>query len=292
MQSTTTVEQRQRLTMRWLRHYVDKLPVTEVTAKALASLPQHSNQLPDRLEQLAAVDPTLAIRMLYLANHTFHGLHNTSITIGSLLTHVGASSIANGLTEFQDSSTVSPTATEYRDLWDHSIQVAAVAAHLTLKIRKFNLVASESYLAGLVHDLGRFIMLVASPGKSGDVSDKEWRNGEELLAAEMEVCGFKHTILGWLACRAWNFPDSIAAVCHRHHEWVEFEDELYSKRTTALIRIVGLADDIAFAWAEYKSRNAIEEALRVGKATLTHLYKEAVVVGTAEEIEGLLLRRS
>ena len=282
MQPQATIEQRQRRTMRLLRDYVDKLPVTTVTARALRTLP--AANLPDELESLAAKDPMLAVRMLYLSNHKFHSLHHGIISLGSLLSHVGASEIAQGLP-----STVTPSITECTVLWDHSVHVATVAAHLSQKLRGSKTSSAEAYLAGLVHDLGRFIMMVAAPEKSGDVSDREWRTGEELLAAEQEICGFDHTTLGWLASRAWNFPDSIAAVCRRHHEWADIEDDAHPALTRDLIRIVGLADDIAFSWEEYKDLNAVEQVLRSGETTWSRLSHAPIHLGSSAELQDLLL---
>jgi HD-like signal output (HDOD) protein len=166
-----------------------------------------------------------------------------------------------------------------------------VASHLAICAPRIGLMVAEVYLAGLIHDAGRFIMLAAAPATYGAISDKEWRTGDELLAAESEVCGFNHTVLGWLGCRTWNFPDSLAAVNRFHHAWTELDSDAMSKRTKALVRIVGIADDLAFAWDEHQGDGVVvEQILRSAESYLKKVHGRDTSLGTASALDTVLRR--
>jgi HD-like signal output (HDOD) protein len=230
--------------------------------------------------------------MLYLANHTFHALPTGCVTLGGLLAHVGAAPVVEGFAPANESPVLTPGRSAIHDLWDHSVQVAALSAHTALKAAHLGIAPPEAYLAGLLHDLGRFIILTEAPDQFAAVTEHAWRNGDELLAAETQICGFDHAVLGWLACRAWNFPESLAAVTRFHHVWKALDDEAMSRRTRALVSIVGACDDLAFAWdAHHGDEAALAEPLRRVANALASGARRPAQLGTVSEV-GAILRRT
>jgi HD-like signal output (HDOD) protein len=75
----------------------------------------------------------------------------------------------------------------------------------------------EVYLAGLLHDLGRFILYLEAPESVRDVEESAWETPQELIDAEMRVCGFDHAQLGYLAAIQWRLPQRLANVIRSHH---------------------------------------------------------------------------
>lgn len=284
MTELSTLETKQRQTMRLLRDYVDRLPVTAAAANVIRRIPSAGNTLPDEVLRLAALDPTLAVRMLYLANHTFLGGHGMPVTIGAVMARVGADRVLEGLTSMHRSHVFQPTGTEVGELWTHSIQVALLARLFVGHMPELGIQLDEAYLAGLLHDVGRFIMLISSPDKYASIADREWRNGDDLLTTETEVCGYTHDVLGWLACRTWNFPEHIAIVNRYHHHWTVNHDEQMSKRTRILVRLVGLADELSFA-AENDKASEVELAQMLRSAEDFWLEHESMTVRFGEVAE-------
>lgn len=293
MSSLSVLERRQRDTMRMLRTYIDRSPVAAVTARALLSLSEDSKNLPEEVERLAAADPTLAMKMLYLANHSFFGMPDAGVTLGSLLSHVGASAVLTNLRDRESTVLIEPSRVVARDLWNHSRNVAAVAAHFCGHAPILGIRPAEGYLAGLIHDLGRFVMMTTAPDAFDRIENAEWRGGDALIREEIEVMGFDHASLGWLASRTWNFPDSLAAVCKFHHEWSTFDASRYSSRTATMVRLVGLADEIVFVWErDPNSARDIGEVLGAGEYHFRHFYGSSVMLGSPDDCERILSRRN
>ncbi len=287
----STVERRQRDTMRMLHTYIDRFPVATTTIRAILGIRPGDPRIADEIERIAATDPMLTVKLLYLANHSFLGMQDAGVTLGSVLSHVGSDAVVSTLKDANSTTALSPTRVAARDLWHHSTHVAAVAANFCKHATDLGIKPGEAYLAGLVHDLGRFILMVAAPAAFDRVEAAEWRGGVDLLREETEILGFNHAVLGWLANRAWNFPDSLAAVCRHHHEWSTVDPARYARRTLALIRVVGLADEIAFVWErDPNSARDLSEVMADGERHFRHFYGPSTSLGAAEECERILAK--
>lgn len=135
-----------------------------------------------------------------------------------------------------------PRTPEQRHLWAHSVEVAVFARRLA-ELRNVREVEPErAYLAGLLHDIGRFVMFEGAPEDLGRVDGSGWITPADLVASERSLCGFDHAEVGWAACRRWGLPDGIAEVVRDHHV---FEAE--GPRTTAppraqIVSLVQMAD--------------------------------------------------
>lgn len=77
--------------------------------------------------------------------------------------------------------------------------------------------AEKFFVAGLLHDLGRLVLLSRAPRKASEVFTLY--NGRRMLLrqAERETLGFDHAQIGEEMLRVWQFPlNLINAVAHHH----------------------------------------------------------------------------
>jgi len=56
--------------------------------------------------------------------------------------------------------------------------------------------SGHAYLAGLLHDIGRFVLFDQSPEFIRAVDDLAWTTPTELIEAERQICGIDHAELG------------------------------------------------------------------------------------------------
>jgi putative nucleotidyltransferase with HDIG domain len=99
----------------------------------------------------------------------------------------------------------------------------------------------QAYLAGLLHDIGRFVMFEHDPVDLEAVDCTHWETPEELLAAERALCGFDHTELGAQACRVWKVPSEVTDVIQFHH--VRTVDS--ARPGAPMIRVIQQADALS-----------------------------------------------
>lgn len=104
---------------------------------------------------------------------------------------------------------------DYRDLWQHSVNVGAIAHALA---RRGHGVDPETvFLGGLLHDLGKFVLTICEPRLYGTVIAERAAAGVPLVVQERSVLGFDHTEAGAVLADAWNFPDDLQDVIRGHH---------------------------------------------------------------------------
>ncbi len=103
---------------------------------------------------------------------------------------------------------------DYRELWRHSVVTGAIAKHLARMVGHDD--PEAVFTAGLLHDVGKFILELHAPGTYFDVITG--RGELRLVAAELAHFGFDHAQLAGAFARAWRFPELLSAAFAGHHD--------------------------------------------------------------------------
>ena len=241
-----TLESRHRTTMSMLLAYAHSLPVLPHVAASLATVDRDDPLLPDMVEDFSSVDPALAVRMLCLGSHLFAEGLGEHLTLPLALSRLGAKTIARGLGGLATSPSIEPTTAVEKELWLHSLQVAIAAKYLAQRRPECGLLGDEAYLLGLIHDIGRFVMLATSRQKFNAVGESEWDSGDKLIRLELEICGFDHATLGALATAEWRFPELVSHVVRFHHAPRRLGGRGFIKRVAAAVEMIAIADRLSF----------------------------------------------
>lgn len=130
-------------------------------------------------------------------------------------------------------------------LWLHAIQVAYAARFITKATSSQSRNSESAYLAGLLHDIGRFIMFEKAPEFLRMVEINLWDTPHALLLADIEVFHFAHSRLGYLACRKWGFHHEILETVSQHHRYFGVHQSGLTKELEELLIIVQIADHLS-----------------------------------------------
>ena len=65
----------------------------------------------------------------------------------------------------------------------------------------------EAFTAGLLHDMGKFVLELHAPEVYHKVVSDRSVDGRALISLEEEVFGFNHALLGQAFGKAWRFPE-------------------------------------------------------------------------------------
>lgn len=217
---------------------LDELPLLPVVVTRLAALDPESTDFPEAVERLARLDPALAARLLHLTRTARFPIAGMP-TVGRAINAIGARRLAETITSLAVMRVFVPTTPGQRNLWRHAVGTALSARRIAEMAAVPSVAPEQAYLAGLMHDLGRFVMYDRSPQELGRVDETHWSSPAELIAAELAICGFDHASLGGLACERWGFPETVAAIVRGHHV---YETDAPSTDVSSLVRVLQAAD--------------------------------------------------
>ena len=80
--------------------------------------------------------------------------------------------------------------------------------------------ADEAFLLGLLHDLGKLVLVRQIPEEYKKVIDLT-QKGRQYAEVEQEKLGFSHPLIGALVARKWNFSPETCQVILHHHDPIE-----------------------------------------------------------------------
>ncbi len=188
----------------------------------------------EQLVRLIGSEPVLAARLLKDLNSDL--LHGREL-IKDLRTAVNrlgcntAQSVAIALATEQSSHgrVLRPLKPYLAELWQHSVQVAAIAYILAKQYTKIS--PDEAHLAGLLHDVGKLYVLMR-------IQDNPVLFDNE--RALQEIMDAWHTTIGAAIIESWKFSEELAAAV-RDHELYDLE----GVRTPNLTDVVSVANLLA-----------------------------------------------
>lgn len=174
-------------------------------------------------------DPAIATKLLRLVNSSFYSLKNPVSAVPLACSIVGMKVIKNivlqatVLDQFGTESKVKGFDTNW--LWDHSFKTAIAARMLAQAWPEAGLDKDEAYTCGLVHDVGKMMLLQNVPKRFAEALELSKRTKIPLAKAEAEVFGFSHSHVAGLLAERWKLsPDLQIAVSYHHSPGTDAEE--------------------------------------------------------------------
>ncbi|QGY39322.1 HDOD domain-containing protein [Pseudodesulfovibrio cashew] len=195
----------------------------------LASLPDIFTQISEALEnprssasyvaEIISRDVSLAAKLLKLVNTPFYGFPSKIDTLSRAVTIVGTNQITNLALGVSVIAAFDDIPEEYftlREFWIHSVTCGTVARLLA---HKAGLKGDEKFfVAGLLHDIGRLVMLKNHPKESTEVLREAKVGRRALEDVELSLWGCTHADIGCEMLKAWHLPEFLGQIiCHHHH---------------------------------------------------------------------------
>jgi HD-like signal output (HDOD) protein len=213
------------------------LPDTAVRAVELANDPDC--QMP-QFARLIEGDAAIATAILRVANSAFYAGGMPAVKLQQAVVRLGVRPCQNLIvaigmrTLFRQLSAGARARCE--TLWHHAYVVASICRQIN---RSFRLgFDGEEFSAGLLHDLGRILLLLADPSCFELARAMDFHE-EDVLDRERQAIGIDHCALGaWFGEHS-KLPAALIQVIRHHHEPV------VSERSSDLVTLVATADDIA-----------------------------------------------
>lgn len=215
------------------------LPTLPTVVSKMITLVDNPRTSATSLARLISSDQALTARILKLANSAYYGFSREISTVNMAIVVLGFNTVKEmglSLSVFDVFKSGRPH--EHFDLnrfWEHSI--ACGIASRMLARTYLPRYTGESFVAGLLHDIGKVILNQYFQDEFIHIIDVQ-SEGHSLEEAETRVIGTHHTEIGsWLA-EKWNLPRIIArSIFYHHAPWDAPKDN-------AMYALISLADYI------------------------------------------------
>lgn len=196
---------------------LDDLPSLPAVVMELLSSVEREDVDISVLAKKVSLDAALTAKTLRLANSSSYGLQVKVTTIQQAITYLGFQTTRNLVTTAALTGCFPRGACPGFDdtaFWRHSIATAACAKVLARHLR-FN--QDYAFTGGLLHDIGRLVLVTSFPEKYQQVLEANTANGNGLLANEQALLGVDHVQAGVALAEHWNFSDTMRLAIAGHH---------------------------------------------------------------------------
>jgi putative nucleotidyltransferase with HDIG domain len=205
------------ITFQTLDKELEKVPPLPATVSDVLTALQQDDVDLGTVERNINRDPALTARVLRVANSSFYGFSGQVDNIKDACVILGVYTTRNivlaaGIIKHLTAGAFGGL--DLSGLWQHAIGTGA-AAKVLAKPAGVN--PETAFTAGLLHDLGKFILAIYFSDSYDAVIRHRDREDSLLRDAETDVLGFDHALVGAKVARVWSLPDSIVNAIEYHH---------------------------------------------------------------------------
>jgi len=186
-----------------------QLPTLPEVALRVRDVVDDEDANASQIAEIIAQDAALSARLIQVANSPLYRGRQEIDRLSMVVARLGNKLVRNLVTSqvmkqmFQATNDVVDQ--HLRAVWEHSVQVAAIARALAGSVP--GVMPDQAMLAGLIHDIGTLPILYRAEER------------DELLATPGlldQLIARLHTRIGGAILKHWKFPDALVAVAAEH----------------------------------------------------------------------------
>jgi putative nucleotidyltransferase with HDIG domain len=228
---------------------IDKLPTSpRVYNKLVAELTNESASV-DGVARILHEDMAMCAKILQMVNSAFFRLSRKVVRMEEAVSYLGFNTVKHvvlAVEVFQNSERRTKPPLSLEVLQRHALSVASLAAtFFTGKQLK-----EDAFVAGLLHDIGKLVLLTELPEKVAQVAAEMKSSNSEMHVAEKNVLGVTHAEVGAYLLGLWGLPYPIVEAVADHHAVQRVQSKEFG-----LLAATHIADQLIneAQWQEYSS---------------------------------------
>lgn len=219
-------------------------------------------------------DPAITAGLLRVSNSAAYRSRQTISSVEEAVQRLGSRHVLEIVTSVAAMGLFKDVKGVGLQIRDHCARVGAMARVLASEWHQQT--ADNPFLCGLLHDLGKLLLLQVSGIDYSVLDPRALTQPDEAFVHERALLGYDHAVLGGHVLDAWKLPTSVAEVVALHHQpGRAYEQGAELGLGVALVRLANRID--------YQMRNQpeldeafIAELARDGAAEYAD-YSEAVL---------------
>ncbi len=202
------------------------MPVLAMQALQMTKDPKVSAR---DLQSVITRDQALTARILRIVNSAMFALRGEVSTVSHAVAVLGMDTIRSIIMSASVQQVLLSGGPKGHDLgtrllFDHSLGTAGAARILAECTRYPN--AEEAFLCGLMHDIGKPILMRNFPARYTQIMADVYAGRAGFHALELQAFGFSHAHVGALVAERWNFPWRFSEAIAFHHDPLSASDHL------------------------------------------------------------------
>ena len=199
---------------------IEDLPTLPVIAMEVNKMLLDYDTTINKLSDTLMKDQAMISKILKLVNSAFFGLRGKISNISHAIVVLGFNTIRNAVVSISIIEAFSAKECmegfDIADFWKHSVAVAVTSKHLAEKTGIHS--TDDCFVAGLLHDMGKIVLL----NHFKDLFQKVWcavkNNGQSFYEAEKSRIKIDHTRIGGYLARKWQLPPGLTDAIRYHHD--------------------------------------------------------------------------
>ncbi len=227
-----------------LERVLRDVPAMPVVAQKVMQMLGDANTTNSNLGETIAADPSLAARILTMANSPFFGTRQKISTISNAVFILGHAALRSLVITVCTKGLFKNPALMEEKLWEHSLGAAIAARQIADKTGVWD--PDEAFVIGLLHDIGKISLVTVYHDDYRKVFMECYNNQlilDDMIDLEKEEFGYDHTEVGARVIVKWRLPDFYSRAARRHHAYSL--DLLQHEEEPKVIAIAGQANIIA-----------------------------------------------
>jgi putative nucleotidyltransferase with HDIG domain len=164
-----------------------------------------------------SLDPSLSASVLKLSNSAAFFTRRRIGTIYEAINIIGLKNLRAIIVASSARRILDERYSSFRKVWEHCNKAAFYARQLALTLG-YNTIAQNVYLAALLHDLGKIVLLSTSTALSEWMFAVAQNRGMRTSTVIEEVSiGISHSSIGEKIATKWNLPEYLVETIQWHH---------------------------------------------------------------------------
>lgn len=220
---------------------VDGLKTFPVVARqVLGALSGQSFRF-DEIATMIQGDPSLAAGVMRMANSAFFSRGKRVAVIEQALVRLGAKSVREVVSAVATMDLFPDPVGIGKQIRDHCACVAALTQVFAAEVAPGRV--EGLFLAGLLHDIGKLLLIESGEADYADEAQKPDRDHRE----ERSLIGYDHAVLGGHVAARWNLPEPVPRIVAWHHSPKSAYRSSEIGPSVALLRCADHLDSILYA---------------------------------------------
>uniref|UniRef100_A0A7C4AJ14 HDOD domain-containing protein n=1 Tax=Thermodesulfovibrio aggregans TaxID=86166 RepID=A0A7C4AJ14_9BACT len=251
---------------------IESLPTIPPILKKILSVIEDPKVSLQKITDFVSSDPTLTARILKMVNSPVYGFPGRISSVSHAMVILGLNAVKGLLLgvsvfEIMKKSMIG--------LWEHSLSTAIFARIIAIKKELQS--PEEISIGGLLHDIGKVILIIALKDEYLKIIDSV-QGGERLLyEVERENFGITHAEVGGIIAKKWNFPLKLIEPMMYHHRPQMSEKFKMETAVVHLANTLALSRGVGYSGEVYvpSVHPSLSEILNFKEEEIIEIFREA-----------------